>query len=45
MTITGYRIIAWQQHWRLIDGHIYRDAIAVRITDGSLRTIAVKEDQ
>lgn len=35
-----YTVIQWSQHWRLIDGVWYRDAIARR-SDGELREISV----
>lgn len=44
MSISGYRIIAWQQHWRIIDGVVYRDAIAIREADGTVRAISVKDE-
>jgi hypothetical protein len=43
MTIHGYRIVNWTQHWTIIDGCVYRDAVAIRLVDGAPRLIAVKE--
>jgi hypothetical protein len=45
MTIHGYEIVNWTQHWTIIDGCVYRDAVAVRLTDGQRRLIAVREDE
>jgi hypothetical protein len=34
-----YTIVSATQHWRIIDGRVYRDHIA-RTRDGSLRLVA-----
>jgi hypothetical protein len=39
-TSHGYQLEAWTQHWTLIDGAWYRDAIAIRLTDGSRRLVS-----
>jgi hypothetical protein len=36
----SYQIVQWTQHYRIVDGRCYRDAIARR-SDGSLRLVAV----
>jgi len=36
----GYRLVQWTQHWSLIGGAWYRDAVAVRLTDGQPRLVA-----
>lgn len=38
-----YDVINWTQHWRIINGRTYRDAVARRLSDGQLRLIAVPE--
>jgi hypothetical protein len=35
----SFEVIEWTQHYRRINGHWYRDAIARR-TDGALRVVA-----
>lgn len=40
-TVHGYRIVQWTQHWSLIGGAWYRDAVAVRLADGARRLIGV----
>lgn len=40
MTISGYQVLNWTQHWRLIGGRWYRDAEAVRLSDGQLRLVS-----
>lgn len=44
MALTDYRIIEWTQHYTLIHGAWYRDAVAVRLTDGTRRLIAVLDE-
>lgn len=44
MSITGYEIVQLTQHWRIIDGAVYRDAVARRLTDGQLRLISVLDE-
>jgi hypothetical protein len=39
----GYQLEAWTQHWRRIDGRWYRDAVAVRLSDGARRVVAFPE--
>lgn len=34
-----YTIVSWTTHYRIIDGRIFRDAIARR-ADGALRVVA-----
>jgi hypothetical protein len=36
----GYRLEAWTQHWRCIGGTWYRDAHAIRLSDGQLRLVS-----
>jgi hypothetical protein len=45
MTIHGYQIVTWTQHWTIIDGCVYRDAVAIRLADGARRLIAVIEGE
>lgn len=45
MTIAGYEILSWSQHWSLIDGAFYRDALARRLSDGALRLVSVLDEQ
>lgn len=44
MITPGYRVLSWTQHWTLIDGAWYRDAIAVRLADGQRRLISVLDE-
>jgi hypothetical protein len=44
MNTPGYRIVRWFQHWRLIDGAFYRDALAIRESDGTLREVSVLDE-
>ena len=44
MTVAGYEIISLSQHWRLIDGAFYRDAVARRLSDGALRLVSVLDE-
>jgi hypothetical protein len=44
MSTPGYRVLAWTQHWTIIDGAVYRDAIAIRLSDGQRRLIAVLDE-
>jgi hypothetical protein len=37
----GYTLVQWTQHWSLIDGAWYRDAVAIRHTDGARRLVSV----
>lgn len=39
-TAHGYLLEAWTQHWSLIGGAWYRDAVAIRLSDGSRRLVA-----
>lgn len=41
MSTPGYRVLHWTQHWTVIDGAWYRDAVAVRLADGQRRLISV----
>lgn len=42
MNVTpGYTVLRWTQHYRIIDGAIYRDALARRHADGALREVSV----
>jgi hypothetical protein len=43
MRAYSYEVIEWTQHYRLIDGAWYRDAIARR-SDGCLRSVSVLDD-
>lgn len=40
MNVNGYKVIQWTQHWRIVRGRYYRDAIARRLTDGQLRLVS-----
>ena len=40
----GYQILELKQHWRILDGAYYRDCIARRLSDGSLRLISVLDE-
>jgi hypothetical protein len=42
MNRPSYEIISATQHWRIINGRIYRDFIARR-SDGQLRVVAYPE--
>jgi len=42
-TRPSYQIVSATQHWRLINGRIYRDHIARR-SDGILRLIALPDE-
>jgi hypothetical protein len=44
MTIKGFEFLHWTQHFRIIGGVIYRDAVARRLSDGSLRLVAVRDE-
>lgn len=44
MSTPGYRVIHWSQHWSIIDGAYYRDAIAIRLADGARRLISVLDE-
>ena len=44
MVINGFELVAWTQHWRLVDGTWRRDAIARRLTDGALRIVSVRDE-
>lgn len=44
MSVSGYMIESWTQHWELIDGTWYRNAVAIRVADGQRRMIAVRDD-
>ena len=44
MTIAGYEILQWRQHWSLIAGSWYRDALARRLSDGALRLVSVLDE-
>jgi hypothetical protein len=35
-----FELIEWTQHYRLINGRWYRDAVARRTADGELRIVA-----
>ncbi len=41
-TVHGFRVVQWTQHWTLIDGAWRREAVAIRLADGTLRRIAVR---
>ena len=43
MTITGYTIVSFKQHWFLLDGCYYRD-VWVRDEDGQLRFVGIRDD-
>lgn len=43
-TAHGFQLVAWTQHWTLIGGAWYRDAVAIRLADGARRIIGVLED-
>ncbi|WP_280791036.1 hypothetical protein [Blastococcus sp. CT_GayMR16] len=43
MTIRGYEVLQWTQHWRVVHGTYYRDAVARRLTDGAVRLISVPD--
>lgn len=45
MTIAGYEIVSWTQHWSRIHGAWYRDAVARRLSDGALRLVSVLDDE
>lgn len=34
-----YRVVEWKNHYRIIDGRVYRDAVARR-SDGELRLVS-----
>jgi len=42
-TVHGFQIVQWTQHWSLLNGAWYRDAVAIRLTDGERRLISVLE--
>lgn len=44
MSVNGYKVISWTQHWSLIGGAWYRDAVAVRLADGQRRLISVLDE-
>lgn len=44
MTVNGYEIVSFTQHWSLIEGAWYRDAIARRLSDGALRLVSVLDE-
>lgn len=39
-TVHGYQLEQWTQHWRKIDGTWYRDAVAIRLSDGQRRLVS-----
>lgn len=39
-TVHGYLLESWTQHWSLIDGAWYRDAVAIRLSDGQRRLVS-----
>lgn len=39
-TSHGYQLEAWTQHWSCIRGAWYRDAIAIRLSDGQRRLVS-----
>jgi hypothetical protein len=39
--VHGYKIVQLSTHYRIIDGAVYRDAVAVRLTDNAVRAISV----
>lgn len=41
---TPFVIVNWTQHWSIIDGAYYRDAV-VRLADGSRRIYSFLEDE
>lgn len=41
MPTPGYVVLHWTNHWSIIDGATYRDAVAVRLADGQRRLISV----
>ena len=44
MSTPGYRVLQWTQHWSKINGAWHRDAVAVRLSDGQRRLIAVLDN-
>lgn len=44
MRIEPYTVVQWTQHWCIIDGAFYREAI-VRLADGTHRLYAILEDE
>lgn len=45
MTIHGFQIVQWTQHWSIIDGAKYRDAVAIRLSDGARRLVSVLDEK
>jgi hypothetical protein len=41
LEMNGYRLVQWTQHWSLIGGAWYRDALAIRLADGERRLVSV----
>lgn len=44
MNVNGYEVLQLTNHWRLIDGAYYRDAIARRTYDGAIRCISILDN-
>jgi hypothetical protein len=40
-----FELIEWTQHYRLINGRWYRDAVARRTADGALRIVAYPDTE
>lgn len=38
--VDGYRIVQPSNHYRIVRGTIYRDAVALRLADGELRFVS-----
>ncbi len=41
MSIPGYTVLRWTNHFSIIDGAHYQDAVALRLADGQQRLIGV----
>lgn len=44
MSIRGYEVITLTNHWRIVGRTYYRDAIARRLSDGSVRLISIRDE-
>jgi hypothetical protein len=40
-----FEIVEWTQHYRLINGRWYRDAVARRTADGALRLVSYPDTE
>lgn len=41
----GYQLEAWTQHWRIVNGRVYRDAVAIRLSDGQRRLVSFPDGE